>query len=168
MNQPLEVAAPKTPWCPPCPRGTVSERLLDFFTASGARAVRPWRGLWCRERTHPGALRYRRRSATVPPKGGFLRRGSRLFRSTNLPAQHPTPVAFATSDKRAFPDCIKHECESPIPDFEAALPLPKPQFLACDKHPPFRLFEHHMVLFVAAGQAIRHSTCYPQEIPRKT
>ena len=31
---------------------------LIVFTASGARAVRRWGELWCREQTHPGAARH--------------------------------------------------------------------------------------------------------------
>ena len=38
MNQSLEVAALKTSCSPLCPRGTVSGRLLDFFTAPGRGA----------------------------------------------------------------------------------------------------------------------------------
>ena len=62
MNQPLEVAAPKTPCSPPCPRATVSRQLLDFFTAQGEEAERFGVGVGHEEptpalRATPGAVK---------------------------------------------------------------------------------------------------------------
>jgi len=42
------------------------------YLSGGVRAVRPWGGLWSRERTHPGASRPLSLRATPPKEGIFL------------------------------------------------------------------------------------------------
>ena len=71
--------------------------------SGGARAVRPWGGLWSRERTHPGAPRPLSFRATPPRRGFSWENPSKSDCSANGSVPRLDP-ALSSSSIAAFSD----------------------------------------------------------------